>query len=100
VQLAETLGSPEIGQAACARFVDAFIRPRGRGVAATPILADALERLALSGPLPPRRTSILLYPLRVVLWCAGVVALYGDGKRTRGELRKRVAGWVRPFTAR
>jgi hypothetical protein len=99
-QLAETLGSPGIGQAACARFVDAFIRPRGRGVASTPILVDALERLADSGPTQPRRTPVLLSPLRFVIWCAGVVAVYGDGKRTRGELRKRVAGWVRPFTAR
>jgi hypothetical protein len=43
-QLAETLRAPEIGRAACARFVASFVRPAGLDLPATPILVEALER--------------------------------------------------------
>jgi hypothetical protein len=99
-QIAETLRSPEIGRAACARFVDGFIRPRGRNQAATPVLVDALERLAGSGPLRPRGMSPLLFPLRCALWGSGMVASYRDRGQALGELRKWVTDWLRPFTAR
>ena len=45
-QLVETLASPGIGRDACARFVRTFVRPRGIDVPTTPILVEALERLA------------------------------------------------------
>src|SRR6185436_9077799 len=47
-QVAETVRSPEIGRAACARFVERFVRPHGKDVAATPLLVEALEMLASS----------------------------------------------------
>jgi hypothetical protein len=34
------------------RFVEAFIRPRGVGVAATPLFADEIEKLAATRPQP------------------------------------------------
>jgi hypothetical protein len=74
-QLVETLRSPEMGRDACARFVATFIRPHGIGVASTPILVDALERLARSGRRPVRRVPLLLYPLSALVWSVGVVDL-------------------------
>jgi hypothetical protein len=88
-QLAETLASPGIGREACERFVRTFIRPHGVGVAATPILADALERLALAGRRAPVRTPLALYPLRWLLWVGGGLAMYGTPGRLSGKIRKR-----------
>jgi hypothetical protein len=99
-QLAETLAAPEIGREACARFVGSFIRPAGRDVAATPILVDALERLALAGRQERARMSILLYPVRVMLWCAGLIAVYRHPERTRRDRRKKAAGGVKPLKPR
>ncbi len=74
-QVAETLAAPEIGRAACARFVQTFVRPHGIDVATTPILADALEQLAAS-PRPQTRMPVVLYPLCALLWISGVVSHY------------------------
>jgi hypothetical protein len=86
-QLAETLASPEIGRDACARFVRTFVRPHGIDVPATPILVDALERLA-SARRAPVRMPAALYPLRLVLWIGAVLAMYP--KRLFNRARKQV----------
>jgi hypothetical protein len=39
----------------CRRFVEAFVRPHGTGVASAPQLAAALEQTAARGPRPPDR---------------------------------------------
>ena len=41
----------------CHRFVEAFVRPYGLGVSATPRLVNALERLAAAGPRAPSRQA-------------------------------------------
>ncbi len=87
-QLAETLASPQIGRDACERFVQTFIRPHGLRVATTPILVDALERLGASERRAPARMPVRLYPLRWVLWLAGVLAIYGSPARIQGKVRK------------
>jgi hypothetical protein len=87
-QIVETLRSPDT--AACARFVRAFVRPHGLDVPATPMLVDALERLALSGRQDPRRVPWSLYPLRGLLWMGGAVAVYGTRKS-----RHKIAAVVR-----
>ena len=49
------------------RFVEAFIRPRGVDVAATPVLADEVEKLAALAPArtgPTWRTQVLRAALR------------------------------------
>jgi hypothetical protein len=92
-QIVQTLRSPDIGREACARFVRAFVRPNGIDVAATPVLVDALERLALSGRRDPRRVPWSLYPLRALLWVSGAVATYGTRKKrhkTVAVVRKRI----------
>jgi len=73
--VAETLASPEIGREACARFVRTFVRPHGIEVQATPILVDALERLAATRRARARM-PVLLYPLSAFLWVYGIVSNY------------------------
>ena len=54
-QLAEVLADPAVTQAETARFLGSFIRPHGVERPATPIFADAVERLgALPRPAPVR----------------------------------------------
>jgi hypothetical protein len=74
-QVAETLAAPEIGRAACARFVRTFVRPHGIDAATTPILGEALERLA-ANRRSRARMPVLLYPLCALLWISGVVSYY------------------------
>jgi hypothetical protein len=88
-QLAETLRAPEIGRAACARFVASFVRPAGLDLPATPILVEALERLAMSGRRAPARMPLRLYPVRALLWVAGSLAFYYRPDRLRGALQKQ-----------
>ena len=94
-QVAETLAAPGIGRDACARFVRTFVRPHGVDVPTTPILVDALERLASSRRVRARM-PLWLYPLCVCLFIGGFLAYYP--KRVWNLLRKqwRIAGkWTR-----
>jgi hypothetical protein len=104
-QVAETLRTPDVGQAACARFVARFIRPQGIDVEATPILAEALERLA-SARRARAHLPIYLYPLTALLWLVGLFSTYTTPARISGAvskqyriLQKRVRrtrkGWAR-----
>ena len=90
LQIVETLRSPDIGREACARFVRAFVRPHGPDVAATPILVDAFERLAVSGRRAGVRVPLSLYPLQLLLWIAGAVAAYGQRTFIEGVVRKQL----------
>jgi hypothetical protein len=87
-QLVDTLANPDVGREACARFVGSFIRPHGIDVPATPVLADALERLAASRPRPIRRAAVSTYPLRSLLWLCGVVAVYRSPARIVKVIRR------------
>jgi hypothetical protein len=74
-QVAETLASPQIGREACARFVRTFVRPHGIDVVTTPIVVEALERLA-SHPRARVTMPLSHYPLCAVLWIGGLLAYY------------------------
>jgi len=89
--VAETLALPEIGHEACARFVRTFVRPNGIDVPTTPVLVEAIERLAAHAR-GRERVPIALYPLTAVLWVGGVVAHYP--RRIWNLMRKqwRIAG--------
>jgi len=87
-QLAETLANPAVGREACARFVRTFIRPHGMDVEATPVLATALERVAMSGPRPGVRAPLSIYPLRCILWLCGFVAVYHSPTRVLKVIRR------------
>jgi hypothetical protein len=75
VHVAETLAAPEVGRAACERFVRTFVRPHGIDVATTPILTEALEQLA-ARPRTRARMPLVLYPLSACLWTSGMLAYY------------------------
>ena len=79
-QIAETIETPGIGHAACARFVERFVRPFGRDVSATPRLVDALEQLAQTNR-EPVRVSRLLYPLQRLLKLLGERAVEHERRR-------------------
>ena len=66
-QLVEALADPDLGARAGREFVREFVRPHGLDVPATPIFVDELERLAGQARPRPRRTPLLLLPLRPVL---------------------------------
>ena len=66
-QLARALeGRPE---AASKRrgFLEAFVRPWGLDVSATPLIADGIEELGRLPHRAPKRPAVLLYPLRWLL---------------------------------
>jgi hypothetical protein len=90
-QVAETLAMPEIGREACARFVRTFVRPRGIDVPTTPILVDALERLAAK-PRARVRMPVLLYPLSAFLWVSGMVSYYPQRIWNLARKQWRIAG--------
>ena len=98
-QLADRLRHPESSRAETARFVASFIRPHGVDRPATPLFADAIERLA-SCPAPVPRTepawALLLRPVALLL-AAPVAIVNSLGSRvTRKRLRGRVDGaWRR-----
>ena len=81
-QVAETVQSPEIGHAACARFVARFVRPHGKDVAATPLLVDALEALA-SSRRPRAKIPMALRPLQHALRLAGRIGVSRQRRRAR-----------------
>ena len=82
-QVVETLRSPGGGREACARFVAAFVRPRGANTPATPVLVDALEYLAASGRRRPARLPFWLYPLRAATRATAKVATARGKKAPR-----------------
>jgi hypothetical protein len=56
-QLNAALKAPRSDDERSRRFVEAFIRPRGLAVAASPVFADAVEELAGVRPALPRQTT-------------------------------------------
>ena len=87
-QVVETLQSPDVGHAACARFVARFIRPQGVDVPSTPLLTAALEQLGSTRRAVVRMPAYL-YPVRGALWLIAVIALYHDPARIAAILDKR-----------
>jgi hypothetical protein len=92
-QLADALASPEAARQQTQRFVDRFIRPRGRHVEATPVVADTLEALALRH-VRHRGAGVAL-ALRPAMWAIGLAAAAADTvtgdrwHRTRKSARMR-----------
>jgi hypothetical protein len=93
-QLAAALSGPGGGDPKAARFVDGFVRPFGRGEAATPRFVDAVEQVAsIPAPEPVKRgaaaavASVLLFPLASVL--SVHLRTQPLRKRTRNRLLKR-----------
>ena len=98
-QLADRLRDPESSRAETARFVATFVRPHGVERPATPVFADAIERLGARpapAPRPLPAWAPLLRPVALLL--AAPVALTNTLARTatRQRLRRRADGaWRR-----
>ena len=96
-QLAEALEAPSVA-VPHARFVEAFVRPRGIEVAATDVLADALEAQVAAGPRgTPRRPAAQVVGLvlaavisEVISWRTGHVPARRSVRRARRRLRPAV----------
>jgi hypothetical protein len=93
-QLAAALAGHGGGDAKAARFVESFVRPYGRGEAATPRFVEAVEQMAsIPAPEPVKRGAaeaaahVLLFPLACVL--AVHLRTQPWRKRTRNLLLKR-----------
>ena len=78
-------------------FVEAFVRPNGIDVPATPVLADAVEELARLPRRVPERLPLWLYPLRAALypiaWTMKVVrAMTRLSRKRQSQLRPLSVG--------
>jgi hypothetical protein len=94
-QLARLLADGREERQSARRFIQAFIRPAGLDVAATPRVVDAIEQFAAAPqPVPPRITvgAVLL---RTALVPAAVLATLVTMERAK--LRAMVIRWTRPI---
>ena len=76
-------------------FIEAFVRPHGLDVPATPLMVEGIEEL---GRLPrpvPRRTPVWLLPLR---WLLSPVSAGLNLSRTLGRMSRKRARQLRPLT--
>ena len=92
-QLSDRLRDPDASRAETGRFVAHFIRPHGVGRPATPVFADAVERLAAAAapaPEPAWRWAPIVRPL--VLAAAAPVPLvtWATRPEARSRVKKRV----------
>ena len=67
-QLATVLRDPALVRSETERFVGSFLRPHGVSRPCTPILADAIQRLAVQGAAPEERERVTSRVLRVLFW--------------------------------
>jgi FkbM family methyltransferase len=70
-QLEAAIGNPGAGDERCRRFVEAFVRPYGIEVPATPKLVEALEGLATHPAPQPERAPQWAAAVRPMLFRAG-----------------------------
>ena len=102
-QLAQCLRDPASTRAETSRFVASFIRPAGVDRPATPVFADAVERLAAQpapAPVEPPSWRFLVWP---PLALATGVAMTVDAALAPDagvRLRKWVRGAARPLVKR
>jgi hypothetical protein len=73
-QLSERLHDPEGAREEARRFIASFIRPHGLDRPATPIFADAIERLAQSPAPVAQRAPVRALLLRPLLLAAAIPA--------------------------
>jgi hypothetical protein len=85
-QLGAAVAAPGGADERCRRFVEAFVRPHGADVPATPKLVDALEALAAQPAVAPARIPLTAPAARALL-------------TPRGERLRRAALLVREAKA-
>jgi hypothetical protein len=113
--LSECLRDPEATRAGIERFVASFVRPHGIEQPATPIFADAVDRLAAASPARAERVSLWRHLVRPLLLVAVLPVLIIDrasdpsifgrqrkrldafGRRARKRIARAGARWKRYF---
>jgi len=96
-QLAAVLRDPDATGAETARFVASFIRPHGVDRPATPIFADAIERLGRAPAPAPEAAPSWRHLVRPLLLAAASPVLVNDALGDSGAVtraRKRLNGFV------
>lgn len=100
-QLSEILADPSSTRARVERFVSEFVRPHGIDVPATPIVIDAIERVAERGRIRARKPSVATKPVAAIVWAAGLALSIQDpkdrkiAKRLLNSAREREQARVR-----
>jgi hypothetical protein len=97
-QLADLLSRGTGGDEKAQRFVEAFVRPHGRDVAATPRLVESLETFTASEPVGARVASAGDRTLRALLVPAAVVA--SAVTMERAKFRSMMLHLTRPVRLR
>ncbi|MBF8299644.1 MAG: hypothetical protein HW394_14 [Acidobacteria bacterium] len=93
-QLAQLLAATGTERQRARRFIQAFIRPYGLDVAATPRVVEEVERLAAGPPLVHESPSAAARLLRAALVPVAVIATVMTLERVK--LRSMVLHWTRP----
>ena len=76
-QLSDRLLDPDAAFAETQRFIASFIRPHGIDRPATPVFADAIERLATASPPQPQKEPWWAYGVRPVVFTGALVGVVG-----------------------
>lgn len=98
VQLARALEDPESAARRADAFTEIFVRPYGRGVPATPLFADEVERVAALRPEPMRAAPRTLLARGVlVAGTAAYISLRRAWRATKHVARRQAhgTGWHR-----
>jgi hypothetical protein len=93
-QFSQLLSDGQAERRGARRFVEAFVRPYGLDVPATPRVAEEIERFVAGPRLVPQATSVGIRLLRAALVPAAVIATVLTMERTK--LRAMVLHWTRP----
>jgi hypothetical protein len=93
-QLAHLLTDAGDARQRARKFIEAFVRPHGLDVPATPQVVSELERLAAGKPVALPSTSLGTRVLRLALVPVAVAATVMTIERTK--LRAMVLHWTRP----
>ena len=96
-QLGAAVAAPAGVDERCRRFVEAFVRPHGYGVAATPKLVDALEALATAPVTSPARVPVTAPVARALMAGRGerlqrAALLLRETKAARARRKTKPAG--------
>jgi hypothetical protein len=97
-QLVALFANPDAARQGARQFVEAFIRPHGLDVPATPRVVEDIEAIAAGPTLAPAGPSARIRLLRMVLLPAAVGATVVTMERQK--LRSMVLHWTRPARLR
>ena len=97
-QLAALFANPDAARQGARQFVEAFIRPHGLDVPATPQVVEHIEAIAAAPALEATAPSARIRLLRMVLLPAAVGATVMTMERQK--LRSMVLHWTRPARLR